>query len=60
VEEFTEEHKETLEKYTSLIHLTLNEIGLNSLKNFPKLDKAQIVSNKNNNFKNYFSIDRTQ
>ena len=40
----TEDHKNTLEKYTSLIHLTLNLVGLESLENFPKLEEAQIVS----------------
>ena len=33
-------------KYSSLVHLTLNNVGLMSLENFPKLEKAQIVSNK--------------
>jgi len=48
VDKFTEEHKKTLEKYSSLIHLTLNDIGLESLENFPKLNEAQIVSNNLN------------
>ena len=34
-------------KYTALIHLTLNSIGLKSLENFPALSDAQIVSNLN-------------
>jgi hypothetical protein len=42
----TEDHKKTLEKYTSLIHLTLNFVGLTSLENFPSLKEAQIVSTK--------------
>lgn len=42
-DKLTEDHKNTLEKYTSLIHLTLNSIGLKSLENFPKLENAQIV-----------------
>jgi hypothetical protein len=46
VDKFSEEHKTTLEKYSSLIHLTLNNVGLQSLENFPNLKKAQIVSNK--------------
>lgn len=46
VDKFSEEHKTTLEKYSSLIHLTLNNVGLKSLENFPHLKKAQIVSNK--------------
>ena len=32
-----------LEKYTSLYHLSLNNIGLTSLKNFPKLKELKIV-----------------
>ena len=43
-DKLTEDHKNTLEKYTSLIHLTLNSIGLTSLENFPKLENLQIVS----------------
>ena len=45
IDKFTEEHKTTLEKYKSLIHFSLNKIGLTSLENFPHLDDAQIVSN---------------
>ena len=43
MEKFTEDHKKALESYTSLIHLTLNSIGLTSLDNFPNLKAAQIV-----------------
>ena len=43
-DKLTEDHKKTLEKYTSLIHLTLNAIGLESLENFPNLKNTQIVS----------------
>jgi hypothetical protein len=43
-DKLTEDHKKTLEKYTSLIHLTLNSIGLTSLENFPNLKNTQIVS----------------
>ena len=43
MEKFTEDHKNTLESYSSLIHLTLNNIGLTSLDNFPNLKEAQIV-----------------
>ena len=48
IEKFTEEQKTTLEKYTSLIHLTLNLIGLTSLENFPHLDNVQIIELNNN------------
>ena len=45
-EKLSEDHKKTLEKYTSLIHLTLNMVCLTSLENFPSLKEAQIVSIK--------------
>ena len=48
IEKFTEEQKTTLEKYSSLIHLTLNLIGLTSLENFPHLDNVQIIELNNN------------
>jgi hypothetical protein len=32
-EQFTEDHKNALQKYTSLIHLSMNGVGLTSLKN---------------------------
>ena len=44
-EKFTEDHKAALEKYTSLIHLSMNGIGLTSLQNFPLLKELQIVRN---------------
>ena len=34
----------TLEKYSSLYHLSLNNTGLKSLNNFPKLKNLEIVS----------------
>lgn len=39
----TEEEKKTLEKYKSLIHLTMNDVGLTSLENFPELKNLKIV-----------------
>ena len=42
------EQKHDLEKYKSLIHLTLNGIGLKSLKNFPRLEELQILELNNN------------
>lgn len=47
-DKLTEEEKETLEKYTSLIHLTMNDVGLTSLENFPELQNLNIV--RKNNF----------
>jgi len=41
---FTSEHKKTLEAYNNLIHLSLNDLGLKSLSNFPKLEQLQIVN----------------
>ena len=54
----SEDHKNTLEKYTSLIHLTLNSVGLQSLENFPHLEEAQIVRIFTNYF-NFIDLDRT-
>ncbi len=54
----SEDHKNTLEKYTSLIHLTLNSVGLQSLENFPHLEEAQIVRIFINYF-NFIDLDRT-
>ena len=44
INEFSIDHKMTLEKYFSLYHLSLNNIGLKSLNNFPKLKELEIVS----------------
>ena len=44
INEFSIDHKMTLEKYSSLYHLSLNNIGLKSLSNFPKLKELEIVS----------------
>ena len=47
-QEFTEDQKNALEKYTGLIHLSMNGVGLTSLKNFPLLKELQILQlNKN-------------
>ena len=43
----TKEHKEDLEKYEKLIHLTMNDVGLKNLKNFPKLPELNIVKKIN-------------
>ncbi len=34
---------EDLEKYENLIHLSMNGIGIKSLKNFPHFQKLKIV-----------------
>lgn len=44
IEEFDTNHKEALEKYDSLLHLSLNKIGLKNLKNLPRISCLQIVS----------------
>ena len=44
IDRFTDEHKFALQKYTILLHLTMNNIGLTSLENFPELKELQIVS----------------
>ena len=47
-ESFTEDEKTVLEKYTNLIHLSLNNIGFKSLKNFPTIKGLYMLSlNKN-------------
>ena len=56
-DKLTEDHKNTLEKYTSLIHLTLNSIGLTCLENFPKLENLQIVSKYLKYFNNLIQIE---
>ena len=43
VAQFTESNKKDLEKYTNLIHLSLNGFGLESLKNFPTLPSLQVL-----------------
>ena len=45
-DKISEEEKELLEKYTSLIHLTMNNVGLTTLDNFPKLNSLKIVRKK--------------
>ena len=42
-EKLSEEEKDLLEKYTSLIHLTMNNVGLTTLANFPELKNLKIV-----------------
>lgn len=44
----SEDHKLSLEKYTSLKHLSLNNIGLSCLKNFPKLPSLKILELREN------------
>lgn len=48
VKAFTEENKKDLEKYTNLIHLSLNGFGLESLKNFPKIATLQVLELRTN------------
>ena len=43
VKTFTEDYKLTLELYPSLIYLSLINIGLVSLENFPNLKFLEIV-----------------
>ena len=45
---FTEEEKKALEKYVNLIHLSLNNIGLKSLENLPRIKGLYYLSLKNN------------
>ena len=48
VKAFTEENKKDLEKYTNLLHLSLNGFGLESLKNFPKIASLQVLELRSN------------
>lgn len=43
IQNFTDEHKNTLEQYKNLVHLSLNALGLKSLTKFPHLEKLEIV-----------------
>ena len=45
---FTDEHKQTLEKYNSLLHLSLGNFGLTNIKNFPKIKTLKTLELKNN------------
>ena len=45
---FTEEEKKVLEKYVNLIHLSLNNIGLKSLKSLPSIKNLYYLSLNNN------------
>lgn len=47
-ESLTTEEKAGLEQYTNLIHLSLNNLGLKSLKNFPAIKGLYYLSIKNN------------
>lgn len=46
---FTESNKKDLEKYSNLVHLSLNGKGIESLKNFPKLENLQVLELRGNN-----------
>lgn len=46
IENFTEDHKKTLELYDSLEYLSLNGMGLKTLQNFPELPNLQKVLDK--------------
>jgi len=48
IEEFTPEHKKTLELYNNLLHLSLNGLGIKSLKNFPSIPELRILEIRNN------------
>ena len=48
VTSFTDQNKKDLEKYYNLIHLSLNGLGLENLKNFPKLPSLQILQLRQN------------
>lgn len=49
VKHFSEQNKADLEKYSNLVHLSLNGFGLTSLKNFPKIEGLKILEIRSNN-----------
>lgn len=51
VTSFTEQNKKDFEKYSNLVHLSLNGFGLQSLKNFPKLPSLQVLEIRANDLK---------
>lgn len=60
VTSFTEQNKKDFEKYSNLVHLSLNGFGLQSLKNFPKLPSLQVLEIRANDLKgDDFSIIST-
>ena len=51
IKSFDNNYKEGLELYNNLIHLSLNNIGLENLSNFPEIKCLMILSLKNNKLK---------
>ena len=43
ISEFTNDHKDTLELYNNLLHLSLNGLGLKNLNKFPKIETLEVV-----------------
>ena len=48
IQNFTLDHKKTLELYNNLVHLSLNGLSLKTLKNFPKIANLQILEIRQN------------
>ena len=48
IDSFSADHKKTLELYNNLLHLSLNGLGLKSLKNFPKIPDLSILEIRKN------------
>lgn len=58
---FSEDNKKDLEKYSNLIRLSLNGVGLESLKNFPRIPSLEVLelrdnSLNGNDFSNIISL----
>ena len=51
IKSFNLEQKESLEHYSNLIHLSLNNIGLENLSNFPRIKGLMYLSLNNNKLK---------
>jgi hypothetical protein len=43
IKHITNEHRIILEKYQNLIHLSLNNLGLESFQNFPNIPSLGVV-----------------
>jgi len=48
IDSFSDSNKADLEKYSNLLHLSLNGFGLTNLKNFPKIPTLQILEIRQN------------
>merc|ERR1712004_615186 len=59
INEFTNDHRDTLQLYKNLLHLSLNGLGLRNLNNFPKIETLEVLEIRQNNLtgKNFEQIN---